>query len=473
MKLGQLLTGIEWQGDVDLDMEISEICSNVNNVREGSLFVAIKGSRTDASVYIPLAFHSGACAVVCALDYRLQKKELIRVAEPRAVLSIMLSNFYGNPASSMRMLGVTGTNGKTTTAYMIRHILANAGVRSGLIGTIEACSGEGCEGMNNTTPEPEELFKLLKKLSADQCESVVMEVSSQGLHQHRVDGIDFDVGVFTNISPEHLDYHKTMDAYLQAKLMLVPKCRRMVVNLDSAYSNVFFPYEQCRYFSLREPAQYFAADVVHTLRGSAYTLHVGNEQYPIRLSVPGLFNVYNSLAAIAACAELGVPLSEMACLECFTGVKGRMEFLNVDTPYGVMIDFAHTPESLKQLLICARQFVKGRILVVFGCGGDRDNEKRPVMGQIASEYADMCIVTSDNPRTESPEKIIRQIIAGIDGSKRYKAITDRTQAIRYALRHAKKDDCVILAGKGHETYQLINGVKHHYDEREVVEELLK
>ena len=473
MLLSQLLEGIEWQGDIDTNTQVERIRSNINSVDNGTLFVAIKGNRTDASAYIPLALHLGASAVVCGKDYVSNHPKLIKVEDPRSALSVMSSNFYDKPAAHMHMIGVTGTNGKTTTSYMIRHILANAGLKTGLIGTIEACVGDGCEGMNNTTPEPEELFKILKKLKDNHCQSVVMEVSSQGLHQHRVDGIDFDIGVFTNISPEHLDYHKTMDSYLQSKLMLVPKCKKMLVNIDSDFSENFQGFENCRYYSLRNPVQYFASDIVQTLQGSSYTLKHGDDKYLIKLSIPGLFNVYNSLAAISACSEFGIPLSQMECLEYFQGVKGRMELVHTDTPYSVMIDFAHTPESLKQLLISTKQFVQGRIIIVFGCGGDRDRTKRPVMGRIASEFADYCIITSDNPRTEQPEKIIQQIVSGIRTTGNYKTITDRTEAIRYALSIAKKDDCVILAGKGHETYQLINGIKHHYDEREIIEDILK
>lgn len=474
MLLGALLENIAYTGTPDLNAEIRYICSNINDVREDSIFVAIKGQHTNAAEYIPLAIHLGAKAIVCGPDAPIILSDFIVVEQPRQALALLCSNFYGRPSDDLHVIGVTGTNGKTTTSYMIRHILANAGKKTGLIGTIEACGGEDCVGMNNTTPEPWELYGIIKKLRDDGCRYLVMEVSSQGLHQHRTDGIRFDQGVFTNFSAEHLDYHQSMEEYLKAKMLLIPQSRNIIANADCSYFNAFSEMASCQFFSIEKQADYQAVDICCELSESRYTFCIKDQHYPVRLSVPGIFNVANSLAALAVCSHYDIDLQEACrCLACFNGVRGRMELLKTDTPYSIMIDFAHTPEGLRQLLTTARQFIRGRMIVVFGCGGDRDKSKRKQMGKIAGELADYSVITSDNPRTEDPDQIIFQIRDGMPDGARYTAITDRTQAIAHALRYAKKDDCVILAGKGHEEYQLINGIKHHYDEREVVRELLQ
>ena len=444
-------------------------------VHAGSLFVAVRGTERDGHEYLASAAQAGATVAIVD-DATRTTLPVIIVNDTRRAASVAAAAFHGFPARELRLVGVTGTNGKTTTVGMLRHLLDAPDGRAASIGTLGVLVGsEGVThpgGSGLTTPGPVELQRLLRELVDVGVRTVAMETSSHALHQHRLDTLSFAAGVFTNLTRDHLDYHGTMEAYLEAKAMLVallaPNGVAVVNADDPAWSSLPRAPRRVR-FGIEHSADVCAVNVRYTPRGSAWTLAAAGERHVVTLPLIGDFNVANALAAAAAACALGIPAARVAeRLSTMPQVPGRLEIVN-EQPV-VLRDYAHTPDALERALGAVRPFATRRLLVVFGCGGDRDRGKRPEMGRIAQRGADLAIVTSDNPRTEDPERILDDIEAGMSGG--HERIEDRRAAIARAIALAGEGDVVLLAGKGHETYQIRGTVKYPFDEREIVREIV-
>ena len=481
MELGRLLDGIEvLAAAAEPGLEIRGVQYDSRNIAPGELFVAISGYQTDGHRFIEKAKQAGAAAVVCE---RVPETEIpyILVPSSRAALAQLGANWFGRPAEKMVMLGVTGTNGKTTSTYRLKHILEKTrGARVGLIGTIQNMIGDEVLPTERTTPESFELQRLFAQMLEAGCTHVVMEVSSHALALHRADAIFFRVGAFSNLTEDHLDFHRTMEEYCRAKALLFTRCETGCVNADDPYAAQITQNASCRvlrYAVEDDRAELTAKNVRLRPDRVEFEAVTGGESCRMELGIPGLFSVYNALCVTQMALALGVGLQEIAAsLKTARGVKGRAEV--VPTPgkdYTVLIDYSHTPDSLEKILKTVRGFCKGRILAVFGCGGDRDPIKRPIMGRIGAQLSDLCIITSDNPRTEDPNAIIAQIAGGareIPGAK-IKILENRPAAIAWAMAQAGKDDVIVLCGKGHETYQEVGHEKLHMDEREIVASVLE
>ena len=417
---------------------------------------------------------------MCAVCERAPESDIpyVLVRQSRRALAMLGVNWFGHPAEHMVMTAVTGTNGKTTTTYLLKAILEQeAGAKVGLIGTNQNMIGQEVLPTERTTPECFELQKLFRRMLDAGCTHVVMETSSHALYEGRVHGIRYDVGIFTNLTQDHLDFHKTMENYCDAKAVLFRNCAVGVYNADDPWSPRLLKDAGCEKFSYAEKADadLRAEDIELGADHVAFTAVTKTERVKIWVGIPGGFMVYNTLDVLAAALKLGVPLERSAeALRRVPHVKGRVEV--VPTPgkdYTILIDYAHSPDGLENVLTSVKGFAKGRTVAVFGCGGDRDRTKRPKMGKIAADIADFAVVTSDNPRTEDPDAIISEILEGMKGTDTpYAVVTDRVEAIHYAMDHARKDDVIVLCGKGHETYQEVNHEKHHMDEREIVADYL-
>ena len=478
MKLKDLLAGIEvLASTADPETDIPGVCYDSRKVQPGELFVAVTGYATDGHTYIGKAAAAGAAAVLCE---RVPEEKIlyVQVKNSRRALAILGANFYRHPAREMTMVAVTGTNGKTTTTYLLKAILEGRGAKVGLIGTNQNMIGSEIVPTERTTPESLELQGLLRRMADAGCTHVVMETSSHALFEDRVYGIHYAVGIFTNLTQDHLDFHKTMEAYCDAKAILFRSCDRGVFNADDPWTERLWKDAACSRFTYAEkaPADLRAEDVELGADHVAFTAVTAEEKVPVRVNIPGGFMVYNTLDVLAAALQLGIPLGESAgVLAAVPHVKGRVEV--VPTPgkdYTVLIDYAHSPDGLENVLRSVKGFAKGRTVALFGCGGDRDKAKRPKMGKIACDIADFVVVTTDNPRTEVPGDIIRDILAGMEGTQTpYAVVEDRIEAIHWAMDHAQAGDVIVLCGKGHETYQEVNHVKHHMDEREIVADYLK
>ncbi len=478
MKLKELLQGVPTLAvHADEAMEISDISYDSRKTVPGGLFVAISGYTMDGHAYIPKAVENGAVCVVCERPPEVEIP-YVQVEHSRLALALLGGNWFGHPAERMTMAAVTGTNGKTSTTYLLKAVLEQAaGGKAGLIGTNQNMIGQEVLPTERTTPECFELQKLFRRMLDAGCTHVVMETSSHALYEGRVHGILFDVGIFTNLTQDHLDFHKTMENYCDAKAILFQNCKVGVVNADDPWTERLMRNATCRRFTYAEhaPADLRAENIQLGADHIAFEAVTASERVPVRVNIPGGFMVYNTLDVLGAALQLGIPLRKSAeVLARVPHVKGRVEV--VPTPgkeYTILIDYAHSPDSLQNVLETVRGFAKGRTVAVFGAGGDRDKTKRPKMGKIAADLADFAIVTSDNPRTEDPDEIVREIVAGMEGTKTpYVAITDRVQAIHYAMDHAQKDDVIVLCGKGHETYQEVGHEKRHMDEREIVADYL-
>jgi len=447
-------------------------------VTPGSLFVAVAGFATDGNKYIPMALEKGAVAVVTA-----KKPEgdipYILVESDRMALARLGINWYGDPAASMTMVGITGTNGKTSSTLLLKHVLETAaGAKVGLIGTMENLIGDAVIPTERTTPESFELQGLFARMRDAGCTHVVMEVSSHAIALDRVGGVHFDVAAFTNLTEDHLDFHVTMENYCDTKAILFTRCGSAVANCDDPWFDRMVKNAVCPVIcvSCQKPAGVTAENIRLRSDGVSFTaLHAGSA-VEVSLPIPGKFTVSNALTVLGCSLALGISLEAAAqALRTAKGVRGRVEVVPTPgKPYTVLIDYAHTPDGLENVLSSVKGFCKGRLIAVFGCGGDRDRTKRPIMGRIGVELADLAIVTSDNPRTEEPAAILADIVAGIPKTaENYEVIENRVTAIHHAMDIGKKDDIIVLAGKGHETYQEICGVKHHLDEREVVAQYLQ
>ena len=479
MKLRELLNNITVLAHTaDLETNISAICYDSRKAEPGCLFVAVGGFATDGNRFIPMALEKGAAAVVTA---KKPEGEIpyILVESDRLALALLGCNFYGRPAESMTMIGITGTNGKTTSTLLLKQVLETClGAKVGLIGTMENLIGDQVIPTERTTPESFELQSLFSRMRDAGCTHVVMEVSSHAITLERIGGVRFDVAAFTNLTEDHLDFHKTMDAYCDAKAELFRRCDRAVVNADDSYAGRILSAAACPVLttSVTTKEGLHAEDVALHAEGISFTAVCGEERERVTLPIPGKFTVYNALTVLGVARQLGISLHESAeALKSAEGVKGRVEVVPTPgTPYSVLIDYAHTPDALENVLRTVRDFCKGRLISVFGCGGDRDPMKRPIMGKIGVELSDIAIITSDNPRTEAPMAIIQDILKGVKPEfGEYIVMEDRRKAIRYAMDIAGKNDIIVLAGKGHETYQDIDGQKHHLDEREEVAAHLK
>ncbi len=475
MKLCELLKGIQTKNQFK-DIEISNITTNSLEVKKGFLFVAIEGVNVDGHSFIEEAKKNGAVAVLAQKDTGVDIPHIL-TANTRNALSVLWGNFYHNPAKALRLIGVTGTNGKTTTTYLTHHILSENNIKAGLIGTVENIIGEVKEPSKYTTPEPSALQELLSKMREQDVRDVVMEVSSHSLSQDRVAGLFFEVGAFTNLTRDHLDYHKTMEGYLAEKLKLMDRCNKAVINVDDEYGTEFIKRAKGKVitYGIEKQADFRATNIKHSPNGSDFTLVYPEGKINAFIGIPGQFSVYNALCSLAISDCLGIDMQKaVEALKKASGVNGRMEIVKTNENFSIIIDYAHTPDGLLNAVKTLKEIPKeGKLIVLFGCGGDRDKTKRPMMGKIAGELADFVIVTSDNPRTENPHSIINDILKGMKNIKiPFEVIADRKDAIHFAIENAKQGDVILLAGKGHETYQILKDKTIHFDEREVIAEIL-
>ena len=478
MKLEELLRQVSvGELHADLNMEIREVAYDSRKVTQGAMFVAVSGFQSDGNRFIPMAMEKGAAVVVTATKPE-QDIPYVLVENDRLALAQIGCNFYGRPADSLKLIGITGTNGKTSATWLLKQVLEKLeGCKAGLIGTMENRIGDLVLPTDRTTPESFELQGLFAQMRDGGCKYAIMEVSSHAIALHRVGGIRFCVAGFTNLTEDHLDFHKTMESYCDTKAELFARCDGAVLNADDAWVDRMAEKADCPivYTSAKTEKGLYAKNVELRANGIAFTAVSDGEEIPVKLPIPGRFTVYNALTVLGVVKALGLSLRSAArVLEEVQGVKGRIEV--VPTPgkdYTVLIDYAHTPDGLDNVLRSVRDFCKGRLICVFGCGGDRDPIKRPIMGRIGVELSDIAILTSDNPRTEDPGAILQDIAAGISPELgEYKMIENRVQAIEFAMDIGKKDDIIVLAGKGHETYQEIHGVKYPMDERQIVAQYL-
>ena len=469
MLLSELLKGLKILSDFE-DREISDVTDKTHKISSGCAFVCVVGARFDGHSFAESAIKEGAKAVIVSRDLGL--KEQIIVENTREAYAIMCKNLYGAAVDKLVLIGITGTNGKTTTAFVVKDILAELGIKSGLIGTVKNMVGDKEFSTELTTPDPYDMHALFKMMVDDGIKYCVMETSSQAFHQMRLAGIHFNTGVFTNLTQDHLDYHGTIEEYKRCKKTLFLNCDKAVINADDETASYMSEdiNADLKMYSIdtlsdykAENIEFFSDRVEYDLNGEHVIFHI-----------PGGFSVYNSLCAIGAVCSLGFDFNDVVkAVAGATMVKGRLELLKTNTDFGVIIDYAHTPDGLEKAINAVRGFTKGRVITLFGCGGDRDKTKRPKMARMATDLSDIVVITTDNPRTEDPEEIIKDILIGTVGTKaEVITITDRSEAIAYALKIAEKGDTILLAGKGHETYQVIGKERVHYDEREVVAEAL-
>ncbi len=473
MKLTDLLRGVPvLDTNVDPDLEVAQVAYDSRRVSPGGMFVAISGFATDGNRFIPMALEKGAAVVVTAARPR-EGVPYVLVDNDRRALAAIGANWFGHPARSMTMVGVTGTNGKTSVTLLTKQLLERVlGAKVGLIGTMENLIGAEVVPTDRTTPESFEVQALFARMRDAGCTHVVMEVSSHAIALDRVGFVHYDVAAFTNLTVDHLDFHETMENYCDTKAQLFSRCTRAVMNCDDPWFARMRTGTACPVLttSAAGTAGLYARDIQLRSDGVSFTAAAGETLARVQLPIPGKFTVYNALTVLGIALQLGISLeTAAAALAAARGVKGRVEVVPTPgKPYTVLIDYAHSPDGLQNVLSSVRGFCQGRLIAVFGCGGDRDRTKRPVMGRIGVDLADIAVITSDNPRTEEPAAIIRDILEGTKGAKNRVVVENRVEAIHYAMDIGEKNDIIVLAGKGHETYQEICGVKHHLDEREVV-----
>ena len=486
MELKKVLIGLEGlKAKGSLDVEINNLDSNSKNIKDGDMFIAIKGFSVDGHKYINDAIKAGAKVIMVEEGADLKGVELpedvtlIMAKDTREALAICSCNFYGNPSKKFRLIGVTGTKGKTTTTFMIKEILEKAGHKVGLIGTIATyINGKMISESSRTTPESIELQKTFAQMIDEGVEYAVMEVSSQSLKLHRVDGCNFDIVVFTNFSEDHISEkeHPNMEDYFNSKLKLFEMCDNGIINVDDLQvSKVpkLFPNSTIMTYGIDNYCEILAKDITITNSYVDFRVKVSDRNERVKVDIPGRFSVYNALAAICVAKKLGVPSEKVIEALAEIKVPGRSEMVPNKKEIPIMIDYAHSPESLQNILSAVKSYTRGRVISVFGCGGDRDKGKRPIMGEISGRIADFTFITSDNPRTEDPEEIVKEIEEGIKKTKgNYKVVVDRKEAIKEAINMANKLDIIVLAGKGHEPYQEINGKKYPFDERVIVKEII-
>ncbi len=478
MKLKTLIERLEIVAlNADPETEIKGISYDSRKTKEGDLFVAVRGFETDGHRFISKAIDKHAAVILCETPPE-QSVPYIQVADSRLALALCSAVFFGEPSSGMRMIGITGTSGKTSVSMLLKHVLEEScGAKVGLIGTTGILIGQEEIPSDFTTPESLELHQLFRRMADEGCTHVVMEVSSHALELRRVAGIEFDTAIFTNLSQDHLDFHGTMERYAEAKKKIFSQCRAAWVNADDPWTPFLTKAIPCqaRHFGVREASQLRAEQIRLYPDRVCFRAMYEDEAVQTELHIPGAFSVYNALAVIAAALSEGISLNDSAkALQTAHGVKGRLESVPTDGNYHILIDYSHKPDALEKVLRSLRESTPGKLICLFGCGGDRDRLKRPLMGKIAADLSDFVIVTSDNPRTEDPEAIIDEILPGFqDTTTPWLRICNRVEAIHRAIDLAEDGDVILLAGKGHETYQIIGHTKHHMDEREIVADYLR
>lgn len=482
MKLADLLKKLKYtcvKGTADVD--ITTVAYDSRRVESGSLFICIKGAVADGHRFAEAAVNKGASALVVEDDVTVPENvTVIRVEDSRYALACISAEYFGNPADKLKVIGITGTKGKTTTTYLVKSILDSAGHKCGLVGTIETIIGDKVIKASNTTPESYVLQDYFKQMVDCGCDCVVMEVSSQGLMLHRTAGFTFEIGIFTNIEPDHIGphEHKDFNDYLHCKSLLFKQCRHGIVNIDDKHADYIINNASCDIvtYGFSEKADFRAANTKLVsgkgYLGIDYDLQ-GKENMRVEIDLPGKFSVYNSLTAIAICSYFGIDSNTICNALKDAKVKGRIEMIKVSDDFTLMIDYAHNAMSLESLLTTLREYNPTRLVCLFGCGGDRSRDRRFSMGEVSGKLADLSVITSDNPRTEEPLAIIDDILVGIKKTTgKYTVIPDRRKAIEWVIHNGQPGDIIVLAGKGHEDYQEINGVKHHLDEREVIAQVL-
>lgn len=482
MKLADLLKKLKYtcvKGTTDVD--ITTVAYDSRRVERGSLFICIKGAVADGHRFAQAAVNKGASALVVEDDVTVPENvTVIRVEDSRYALACISAEYFGNPADKLKVIGITGTKGKTTTTYLVKSILDSAGHKCGLVGTIETIIGDKVIKASNTTPESYVLQDYFKQMVDCGCDCVVMEVSSQGLMLHRTAGFTFEIGIFTNIEPDHIGphEHKDFNDYLHCKSLLFKQCRHGIVNIDDKHADYIINNASCDIvtYGFSEKADFRAANTKLVsgkgYLGIDYDLQ-GKENMRVEIDLPGKFSVYNSLTAIAICSYFGIDSNTICNALKDAKVKGRIEMIKVSDDFTLMIDYAHNAMSLESLLTTLREYNPTRLVCLFGCGGDRSRDRRFSMGEVSGKLADLSVITSDNPRTEEPLAIIDDILVGIKKTTgKYTVIPDRRKAIEWVIHNGQPGDIIVLAGKGHEDYQEINGVKHHLDEREVIAQVL-
>ncbi len=478
MKLSQLIKNIEIKEIKGSDqVEIKGIAFDSRIVKPGDLFVCISGFQTDGHIHAPAAVEKGAAAIIAEKDLSELGISCIIVENSKKAMAEVSSEFYNRPQDKFCLIGITGTNGKTTTTYLVKSVLEAMGKKVGLIGTNQNMIGTEIIPSKHTTPDSLELMRLFAKMVEKGVEYVVMEVSSHSLALDRVSACLFDVGAFTNITQDHLDFHKTMEEYLETKGILFKNSKVGVVNGDDDGAEYLINNSNCEEmltYGVDYDGDMKASNINLTESGVTFNLACKGKTYDVELDIPGKFSVYNALTALGCLSAAGISLDDaVKFLKVARGVKGRVEVVETGKDYTVIIDYAHTPDGLDNVIQTIRGFAKARVITLFGCGGDRDKTKRPKMGKIASSMSDLSIVTSDNPRTEDPNEILKDVLVGVvEGGGEYVVIPNRFEAIEYALDHAEKDDIILLAGKGHETYQILADRTISFDEREIVGKLL-
>ena len=482
MELRQLVKEVPYllEPKGDMSVEIAALCSNSREKPENGIFFCFAGEHFDAHQYAPQAVQNGCVALVVERFLDDVNVPQVLVSNGRAAMARICEAFFDHPERKMRFVGITGTKGKTTTSYMVKASCEQAGIKCGLVGTTGNMIGEKHIPSSKTTPDPIDLMRDLNEMVQAGVQVVVMEVSAHALDMHRLDGMTFECGCYTNLSQDHLDYFGTMENYFQCKKAFFTSgmAKNAAINTDDERAaellrDVTIPHMT---YGIAAEADLFARDIEITENGVSFELRLRNAEYiQINLRMTGMFNVYNALSAAACALILGVsPENVRAGLESIHSVPGRIEMLPTNTPYRVILDYAHAPDALSNILRTCRTFTKKRLIALFGCGGDRDKGKRPIMGRIGGELADLCILTSDNPRTEDPEAIIADILPGLKEPRTpYVVQPDRREAIAYAIENHCPGDVIILCGKGHEDYQIIGKTKVHMDEREIVAEILE
>ena len=479
MKLRELIKNLSIiEMNADAELEISGVSYDSRKTEKGDMFVAIRGFEADGHKFIPKAVENGAAVILCEEKPSCDIPYVL-VSDSRYGLAIVSRDFFGDPASEMTMIGITGTSGKTSSSYLIKHMLeSKLDAKVGLIGTNGNMIGDEFLHTEHTTPESYELHKLFRHMADSGCTHVVMEVSSHSLTLERVAGIHFDVALYTNLSQDHLDFHGTMEEYAAAKRKLFSMCSLGCFNLDDAWADFMRDGASCRTMTFsteKNEADLVAKDIRLTADGVRFASVSGDEISMTKLGIPGMFSVYNALGTMSVGLALGLSLTDCSdAMSSAKGVKGRLEIVPTGRDFSVVIDYSHKPDALEKVLKTLKPVTRGRLIALFGCGGDRDKLKRPIMGRIAADNADLVVVTSDNPRTEDPDEIIREIVAGMkDKRTPTKVICDRREAIAWAIDNAAPGDVLLLAGKGHEDYQVVGHEKHHMDEREIVADCLK
>ncbi len=479
MKLEDILCGMDYEITSGSDgVDINEIQYDSRKVKSGDVFICIKGYKTDGHNYIDNAFKNGASVIIYSESIEsLPECTTIKVEDGRKTLAKASSNYYGNPSSRMKIIGITGTNGKTTSTFMIKSILESAGYKVGLVGTIANYIGNKKLHSERTTPESLELQRLFKEMVDEKVEYCVMEASSHSLYLNRVYSVEFCEAIFTNLTRDHLDFHKTFENYYQAKLILFKNTLNSIINIDDKYGARVYKdaIGNKVTYAIEKPADVKADNINMHSRGVEFDVTYKSEKKHINLNIPGKYNVLNALGSIGACINEGIKLDVVKSgLEKLKAVPGRCELVTdgYNLGYEVIVDYAHTPDGLENILKSVREFTNGKLIAVFGCGGDRDNTKRPIMGKIGTDLSDFAVITSDNPRTEDPMEIIDEVVSGIE-KQDYIVIENRREAIKKAMEIAKEGDVIVIAGKGHEDYQILKDRTIHFDEREIVADIIK